>query len=231
MHLFAHRGGMAHRRENTLDAFSYAQSLGIGGVETDIRLTVDGVPVLHHDDRIRMPGGRRLIARVRRAELPDHVASLADLYERCGTDLELAIDVLDPAAAAVIVAVANEAGGSATSRLWLCSPDIEHLQAWRRLDDGLHLVHSDSAWRRQHRADAAAHVRRLSGSGVEVLNLHHRDCAQPVLDACHSGRLQLFAWGIARSSTMRRLIRLGVDGMMSDHVDRLLHAVRESPPG
>lgn len=220
---------MAHRRENTLEAFSYARSLGIGGVETDIRLTADGVPVLYHDDRIRMPGGRRLIAQVRRTELPGHVPSLADLYERCGTGLELAVDVLDPAAAAVIVAVASEAGGSATSRLWLCSPDSEHLQAWRRLDDALHLVHSDKAWRRQHRSDAATHVRRLCGSGIEVLNLHHRDCAQPVLDACHGGGLQLFAWGIARSSTMRRLIRLGVDGMMSDHVDRLLRAVRETP--
>ena len=220
---------MAHRRENTLEAFSYAQSLGIGGVETDIRLTVDGVPVLYHDDRVRMPGGRRPVAQVRRAELSAYVPTLADLYERCGTGLELAIDVLDPAAAGVIVAVAKEAGGSATARLWLCSPDIEHLQAWRRLDDGLHLVHSDNAWRRHHRTDAAAHVRRLCELGVEVLNLHHRDCAQHALDACHSGGLQLFAWGIARSSTMRHLIRLGVDGMMSDHVDRLLRAVREAP--
>ncbi|MGA7987559.1 MAG: glycerophosphodiester phosphodiesterase [Candidatus Dormiibacterota bacterium] len=219
---------MAHRRENTLEAFSYAQSLGIGGVETDAWLTVDGVPVLHHDGRIRVPAGRRLISQLRKAELPDHVPSLADLYERCGTGLELAIDVLDPAAAAAIVATANEAGRSAIGRLWLCSPDVGRLEEWRRLDGDLHLVHSDGAWRRLHRGDAASHVRRLRGLGVEVLNLRSRDCLPPVLDACHNNGLGLFAWGVARLSTMRRLIRIGVDGMMSDHVDRMLVALRDS---
>jgi glycerophosphoryl diester phosphodiesterase len=219
---------MAHRRENTLEAFSYAQSLGIGGVETDVWLTIDRVPVLHHDGLIRTPAGRQVISQLRRADLPDDVPSLADLYQRCGTDLELAIDVLDPAAAAAIVATATEAGGSATSRLWLCSLEVECLASWRRLDERLHLVHSDSAWRRHHRGDAESHVRRLHELGVEVLNLHHRDCAPQVLDACHRHGVGLFAWGVARVSTMRRLIRLGVDGMMSDHVDRLLLVLRES---
>lgn len=219
---------MAHRRENTLEAFAYAQSLGIGGVETDAWLTVDGVPVLHHDGRVRVPAGRRLISQLRKAELPGHVPSLADLYERCGTSLELAIDVLDPAAAAAIVATAHEAGRSATGRLWLCSPDVSRLEEWRRLDADVHLVHSDSVWRRQHRADAASHVQRLRGLGVEVLNLRCRDCVPPVLNACHGNGLRLFAWGVARLSTMRRLVRMGVDGMMSDHVDRMLIALRNS---
>ena len=38
-HIFAHRGGMALRPEQTQLAFDYAKQLGVDGFETDVRLT------------------------------------------------------------------------------------------------------------------------------------------------------------------------------------------------
>jgi len=222
IHLFAHRGGMAHRRENTLEAFTYAQSLGIGGVETDVWLTRDGVPVLHHDARVRTPHGRRKIAEIARVDLPAHVPSLGDLYDRCGTDMDVAIDVLDPAAASAVVTAARSAGGSAVSKLWLCSPLVETLVSWRHLDDAIHLVHSDNSWNRVHRSDPAAHTRHLRELSIDVLNVQYRSCSRAVVRACHEQQIALFVWGVSRISTMHRLLDLGVDGLMSDHVDRLI---------
>ena len=49
---FAHRGGMAHAPENTLEAFRLALRLGASGLESDAWLTADGVVVLHHDRSI-----------------------------------------------------------------------------------------------------------------------------------------------------------------------------------
>src|SRR6185436_7833703 len=46
---FAHRGARAHAPENTLDAFALALRLGATGLETDLWLTADGIPVLDHD--------------------------------------------------------------------------------------------------------------------------------------------------------------------------------------
>lgn len=221
--LFAHRGGMAHRRENTVAAFIHAQALGIPGVETDAWLTADGIPVLHHDATVRTAQGRRPIRVLDRADLPAHVPSLADVYDACGVALDVAIDVLDPAAARVIVAVARAAGPQAPAHLWLCSTSCEQLTSWRALDPDIHLVHSDASWK-QHRRDPAAHVRRLRDGGADVLNLPHRRCSAEVVAACHRESIALFAWGVARVGTMRRLVRLGVDGLMSDHVDRLLAA-------
>ena len=43
---FAHRGASAHAPENTLEAFELAVRLGAGGLESDVWLTADGVPVL-----------------------------------------------------------------------------------------------------------------------------------------------------------------------------------------
>lgn len=45
----AHRGASATHPENTLDAFEAAVAAGADGVELDVRLTADGVPVVLHD--------------------------------------------------------------------------------------------------------------------------------------------------------------------------------------
>lgn len=46
---FAHRGARSLAPENTLQAIGKAVELGCDGIEVDIRLTSDLVPVLHHD--------------------------------------------------------------------------------------------------------------------------------------------------------------------------------------
>jgi len=66
MLLLGHRGAVgADAPENTLVAVDRALSLGADGVEVDVRLTADGVPVCHHDASLR-----------RTARVPRHVRSV-----------------------------------------------------------------------------------------------------------------------------------------------------------
>src|SRR5881398_1426129 len=110
---FAHRGARAHAPENTLESFALALRLGATGLESDVWLTADGVPVLDHDGVVKAGLRRKAIGDVRSAELPPHIPSLAELYEGCGTALPLSLDVKDSGAAAPTLAVAREAGGEA----------------------------------------------------------------------------------------------------------------------
>ena len=55
---FGHRGARAHAPENTLEAFELALRLGANGLESDVWLTADGVPVLDHDGLLRRRLGR-----------------------------------------------------------------------------------------------------------------------------------------------------------------------------
>lgn len=50
--IFAHRGDALHYPENTLAAFKSAIAAGTDGLELDIQLTKDRVPVIIHDERI-----------------------------------------------------------------------------------------------------------------------------------------------------------------------------------
>ncbi|MCA0297309.1 MAG: glycerophosphodiester phosphodiesterase [Actinobacteria bacterium] len=50
--IWAHRGASAYAPENTLPAFARALELGAEGVEFDVQLTADGVPVVIHDETL-----------------------------------------------------------------------------------------------------------------------------------------------------------------------------------
>ena len=64
--IIAHRGGGLLAPENTLAALRYAANLGFAGVEFDVKLTADGVPVLFHDDTLeRTTDGSGPVAEMR----------------------------------------------------------------------------------------------------------------------------------------------------------------------
>ena len=105
--LFAHRGARAHAPENTLESFTLGLRLGATGLESDVWITADGVAVLDHDGVVGGTFRRKQIGAVDRADLPEHIPTLAELYETCGSAYQLSLDVKDPAAFEEVVRVAT----------------------------------------------------------------------------------------------------------------------------
>ena len=66
MLLLAHRGYHASFPENTMAAFAAAARLGVDGIETDVRLSADGEPVIMHD---RVTPRQRAVAELTRREI------------------------------------------------------------------------------------------------------------------------------------------------------------------
>ena len=50
--VIAHRGASTHAPENTMAAFRAAREQGALWIETDVKLTQDGVPILMHDETL-----------------------------------------------------------------------------------------------------------------------------------------------------------------------------------
>jgi glycerophosphoryl diester phosphodiesterase len=66
----AHRGGAGLGAENTMAAFARSYALGLRYLETDVRLTADGVLVVFHDAGLdRVTNGRGPVARSTAAQL------------------------------------------------------------------------------------------------------------------------------------------------------------------
>jgi glycerophosphoryl diester phosphodiesterase len=68
--VFAHRGGAALAPENTMPAFERGLALGADGLEFDVHLSKDGVPVIIHDQTVdRTTNGTGAVADLTAAEL------------------------------------------------------------------------------------------------------------------------------------------------------------------
>jgi glycerophosphoryl diester phosphodiesterase len=224
---FAHRGARAHAPENTLAAFTLALRLGATGLESDVWITADGEAVLDHDGvvgRVR----RRPIGTVTRAELPDHIPALEQLYATCGTAVPLSLDVKDPAAFDRVVAVARAAGDDALGNLWLCHYRWEQLVEWRGRCAGVRLVDSTRIGRIKEGAERRAAT--LAAKGVDAINLHHLDWTGGLTTLFHRFGVLAFAWDAQLPRILSELLDLGIDAVYSDYVDRMVDAVRAVYP-
>jgi glycerophosphoryl diester phosphodiesterase len=90
-----HRGGIPQLPENSLAAFARAQELGADGVELDVQLSTDGVPVIFHDRTVdRVTSGQGVVSKMSLAELQaldlgagQHIPTLDELFELLGASL------------------------------------------------------------------------------------------------------------------------------------------------
>ena len=219
---FAHRGARAHAPENTLEAFQLARKLGATGLESDVWATADGVAVLDHDGIAHKGLRRRSLAEVAAADRPAHIPTARDLYETCGTDFELSIDVKDPAAVPALIAAAQEAGPAAPGRLWLCHDDHDLLQSWRALDPAVRLV--DSTRLRRMKDGPERHAARLQAAGIHAVNLHHSDWTGGLTTLFHRFGILTFGWDAQHGRILDGLLDMGIDAVYSDHVDRMVDA-------
>lgn len=222
----AHRGGAALAPENTVAAFERSLALGYRYLETDVRVTADGVCVAFHDRGLRRVTG----APGRVADLPwgdvrslrvlgrEPVPRLDDLLARW-PDVRWVLDVKQPEALSRLVATVRDHG--ATSRVclsgtwdgWLAharralGPEVATALGWRSL---VSLLRGASP-----RPDGAgfAHVPlRFAGRRLPSARLVER---------ARTLGVRVVVWGVDDRAEMHRLLDEGVAGIITDRTDVL----------
>ena len=218
---FAHRGARALALENTLDAFRLAVEMGATGLESDVWVSNDGHAVLDHDGIVGGWLRRRPIGTVLRHRLPEHVPTLDELYATCGTDRPISLDVKDPAALGAVLAAAEAA--DARDGLWLCHPDLDQLADWREQTEGIRLVASTKL--RAFKDGPERGAAELSRLGIDAVNLHHSEWTGGLTTLFHRFGVVCFGWDAQLPRQLAQLLDMGIDGVFSDHVDRMMEAI------
>lgn len=194
---------MADAPENSLEAFALALSRGARGLESDVWLSADGEPVLHHGPphKEKQPPLR-----------------LAALFAECGTDFDLSLDMKGPGTAGRTVEVAHAAGFD-VRRLWLCGGSGSSA-AWRSYDPHVRLV-TDLRWRDALR-NPRPQLAMLAEQTVDAVNLRHGRWTPALVRAVHDAGMLAFAWDVNTRWMKRYVLAVGVDAIYSDHVGLLL---------
>jgi glycerophosphoryl diester phosphodiesterase len=220
----AHRGGGSLALENTFDAFSMSHALGLRYLETDIRLTADGVPVLFHDvGTYRLNGVRQRIERSRLIDLPPWVptleAALLRFPDTCFTaDIKHdaaalpVAEVLLRTGAAARVCVAGAWDGTLAQVADRVGVDLCTAMGWRALCRLVMCSRSRLPFIRHGRA-TFAHVPIRVGR-LPIF-------ADTLLARAHDIGVRVLVWTVNDVPTMTRLLDLGVDGLITDRPDLL----------
>jgi len=244
---FAHRGGGEEAPENTLEAFEAAVALGYRYVETDVHVSHDGVLVAFHDrylDRVSDSRGRieaLTVDEIRRADAgfrfttdgvtyPTRgrgytVPTLEDLLTRWPA-VRVNIDIKSGAGVAPLAALIDKLG--AHDRVCVGSFSDSRLARFRALSRGL--VCTSMARRAVVAARLASLARRPAPrQGADCMQVPVRWGRVRVVDAAlvraaHRAGLPVHVWTVNDETEMRRLLDLGVDGLMTDR-PRLLRDV------
>jgi glycerophosphoryl diester phosphodiesterase len=236
---FAHRGYSPAGLENTMQAFAAAVELGYRYVETDVRSTADGVAVTFHDARLARLTGRTGRIRdltwneVRQARVHgvEPIPTIEDILD-AWPDLRWNVDVKDPAAVTPFARAVERT--RAHERVCVASfSDRRRRAVLRRLS-----APAATSGGRQ----TIARFRGASALRLTVLVtrlLREVDCLQlpsrvgrislvnrATLDQIHAAGRQLHVWTVNDPIEMRRMLALGVDGLMTDRADVLRDLLR-----
>lgn len=218
---FAHRGGASDNPENTMPAFRHAVDLGYTYLETDVHATSDGVLVAFHDPDLSRTCGRdgeirdltwAELSEVRvdgREPIPLFDALMEEFpTARFNIDCK-ADDALDPLVAAL-------RRHDCLDRVCVGSFSDRRLRELRRrLGDGLCSsfgLLQNTAWRLgRGRVPGGGQVAQVPVAmrGVPVVTA-------ATVERAHRRGIHVHVWTIDDAAEMRRLLDLGVDGIMTD---------------
>lgn len=131
MKIIGHRGARGLAPENTLAALQKGLEHHVDMLEFDLRVTKDGVPVLHHDAELTDPNGdKHIIARTDYATLKDHKKDLAtfeEALEMVGRKVPLYIEVKPGVTPEPIINIIKNYYNLLSSKTWIGSFDQEIL--------------------------------------------------------------------------------------------------------
>ena len=228
--VLAHRGARRVAPENTVEAFARAVAMGADGVELDVRRTVDGVAVVHHDpatsEGALIAATTASTLRTAHPEIP----TLEDALDACAgllVNIEIKNSPLEPGfdrderPADAVIALLDERGERdrvIVSSFQLATIDrVRACSAW--VPTGLLTVTRAAAALMDRLVDADHHALH---PGRQAMS--RRRAAQVVAHA-HDRGLRVNVWTVNAPTTLARLRDVGVAGLIPDVPDVALAAL------
>ncbi len=201
----AHRGDWRHAPENTIAALQAALAVaGCDGVEFDVRLSSDGVPVLLHDETLQRVQGRpERVDEIRARDLEDlGIPTLADALHAVPHRAAVDVDLKGLHDRAVVEVLASGRGpGLVNAVVSSFEPvTLERLAglapAWPR-------------WLNAHDLSAAT-ISRAAELECQAVSVDFHAIDPGSVAAARRAGLEVVAWTVRRRTTYGRLQRLGV---------------------
>ncbi|HMG33131.1 MAG TPA: glycerophosphodiester phosphodiesterase family protein [Blastocatellia bacterium] len=238
--VIAHRGGSKESTENTIGAFQRAARIGADGIETDIRLTRDGVVVVYHDDYfgrvegLAPPLRTRLISDMTYPELTRqtlvpvgedkggrHIPKLDDLLSQVkGVLLNIELKRCARFDELVHKTILSLRKFPELDRVVLEAPDLETAHKLREgLGPGIKLHINPGYDDSVPFSVALEHVLKFKPHSISV---SYKKMSMDVAEAAHKAGVEVWVWTVDSPEVARAMATLGADAIKTDRPAALL---------
>jgi glycerophosphoryl diester phosphodiesterase len=243
--VIAHRGGAMETTENTIAAFQRAERIGADGIETDIRLTRDGVVVVYHDDRfgrvegLAAPARTRLVSDMTYAELSAQplapvgedkggrrVPTLADLLaEVKSTRLNIELKRCERFDELVSKTIAILRGFSELDRVVLEAPDLETSQKLRAALGPQLKLHINPGY--DETAPYQTALERVLKFRPHSISVSYKKLSWEIVELAHKAGVEVWVWTVDSAEIAQAMRLLGVDAIKTDKPTMLIDLFRK----
>ena len=216
--IIGHRGAPLVALENTLPAFEAAIASGADGIEFDVQLSSDGVPVIIHDDTLtRTHRVRRRVAELTVAELCSlGVPSLREFFElMAGNSLQIYLELKSREAELpqLCSQMVNELGFA--ERVIVECFDLDLLRPIK--------LRTAALFEPRIYADRFI-VERTLEVGAKVLALHHRLAKPPLVTKAKAAGLTIVVWTVDDPAWVQRARSMSIEALITNDPVRMLKA-------
>jgi glycerophosphoryl diester phosphodiesterase len=236
----AHRGFSYRAPENTLASYRLAIKAGADMAECDVWLSADRVPVLLHDENLkRTTGADAVVGSLPLAKLKEldagrwkspefageHVPTLGEVLKLVAGKLRLAIEIKPAGIEPEVVAAIHEAGVRPAD-VMIFSFKREVIEAIAKLEPSLPTTWliGEMLWQDSGRREKLAEALQARASAVG-LPVPRVDPA--IVRLARESGLPIFVWTVNDPADMRYLMRIGVDGIITDRPDLLVRILEQ----
>jgi glycerophosphoryl diester phosphodiesterase len=219
MKIIGHRGARGLAPENTIAGLRKGLEHHVDMLEFDLHVTKDGTVVLHHDEDLRDPAGRRLkITDHAYAELHEHkpdLPTLEEVLETINHPVPLYIEVKRDVPVKPIVKIINKylAKGWKTGYFLLGSKSQETLLELHAALPAIEKIVIEP-W-----SGVRAH-RRANQIGAKIVAMNQRWLWWGFIRGFKNSDKQLFAYTLNNPVKAKRWAKWGLAGVITDYPDR-----------
>jgi glycerophosphoryl diester phosphodiesterase len=212
MLVIAHRGYHAAVPENTLAAFEAAVMLGVNGIETDVRMSRDGLPVLIHD---RVIGSGQAVAELTRSEIEKTVGhavpTLDEALERF-PDVSWNVEIKTTEALAVVVSILEKHQAGRILVTSFLHDLVATCASSLKINCGLLVAH------RPRTLNSLLADFNLDGNPrINHIVWNYDILEGGLLERTASNGFRNFVYGVVTKADHYDCIHLGVDGVITDY--------------
>ncbi len=212
--LTGHRGAKALAPENTLPSFFKALECGATGIEFDVRVTADGVPVVVHDDELdRVAGVSLRVSEASYRELSKvkvqgaRIPTLREVLAMAKGRLYVDIEVKVPGVEEEVVEALHELEmvDEAIVTSFLPAP----LEKIKKLDPGIDVGILLEEWDEEYLEIA----RKLEAAAILPA---HDILTREIVERAKAEGYSIITWTVNSLEEAEKLLKMGLDGIITD---------------